>query len=88
MGLLRSLAGLPERARLTVEYHGWQALLGRLLLAPLRPAGLDRRVERWWTERADLRRARAWYREHGRPVTVVLTRLGDFRPAAGCRARA
>lgn len=82
-----ALAGLPERARLTVEYHGWKALLGRLLLAPLRPAGLDRRVERWWTERADLRRARAWYREHGRPVTVVLTsREVSSRPPAAMRA--
>jgi len=71
------VARLPERARLTVEYYGWETLLVRVLTAPLRVVRLERRVRRWWLHRVDLRRARAWHREHGRGVTVVIPTYGS-----------
>ncbi len=69
---------LRRRIRLTYEYLGWRTLLFRALTLPLRltplrrylkPAG--RGIEN------DYRRAVAWYREHGEPVSIVIPSYRD-----------
>ena len=67
---------LPERARLTVQTYGWWALLERMVTAPLRPFGLEHGLRRSLQRRAEVRRARKWYRRHGRPVVVVVPTYG------------
>ena len=68
---------LPRRAYLTVRHHGWRELLARLVTAPLRLLGEERRaraqIETW----AQRRNARGWYRREGRPVTIVMPTYGD-----------
>jgi glycosyltransferase involved in cell wall biosynthesis len=66
---------LPKRVVLTVQYHGWRALIVRVATFPLRltPWGSERlkgRATRWAV-------ARRWYRRHGRPVTIVIPHYGD-----------
>ena len=71
---------LPRRARLTVQHHGWRELALRLFTAPLRLTGTERTVRDRIRRRAEMRMARAWYREHGRPATVVIPTYGDPSP--------
>ncbi len=71
------LRELPRRAALTVRHHGWRELLLRLVTAPLRLTGREREVRERMHTRGAMRLARAWYREHGRPVTVVIPTYGD-----------
>jgi GT2 family glycosyltransferase len=71
------LVSLPRRAWLTLKYLGPVEVLKRLLTFPLRPTPLGRRLgygSSYGTERA---KARRWYGEHGRPVTVVIPTYGD-----------
>jgi GT2 family glycosyltransferase len=67
---------LGQRIRLTWRYHGPWALLYRLLTFPLRFTPLADRVKRGTKPRAD-RRARSWYRAHGRPVSIVIPSYRD-----------
>lgn len=74
---------LRRRIRLTYEYLGWRTLLFRVFTLPLRltplrrylkPAG--RGIEN------DYRRAVAWYREHGEPVSIVIPSYRDAERVA------
>src|SRR3954469_10887824 len=72
------LAGLRRRIYLTYYYLGWRTLLYRVVTFPLRYTPL----KRWLRLRSDpsglaARRAVAWYREHGRPVDVVVPSYRD-----------
>ncbi|HEX4483917.1 MAG TPA: glycosyltransferase [Solirubrobacteraceae bacterium] len=72
------LAGLRRRIYLTVHYLGWRTLLFRLLTFPLRFTPLKRRLQlRSRTGHDSYRRAVAWYREHGKPVDVVIPSYRD-----------
>jgi GT2 family glycosyltransferase len=71
------LGDLPRRAYLTVKHHGWAELGLRLVTAPLRLTGMERRVRDRIRARGEMRAARAWYRVHGRPVTVVIPTYGN-----------
>ena len=71
------LNDLPRRAFLTIKHHGWRELLARLVTAPLRLFGEDRRARARLELWADQRQAGRWYREAGRPVTIVMPTYGD-----------
>jgi GT2 family glycosyltransferase len=63
---------------LTYRYLGWRTLLFRIVTFPLRFTPLKRRLRLRsdWGDDA-FRRAVAWYREHGRPVDVVIASFRD-----------
>jgi GT2 family glycosyltransferase len=72
------LAGLRRRIYLTYRYLGWRTLLFRVLTLPLRVTPLKRRLRlRTHARDGELRRALAWYREHGRPVDIVVPSFRD-----------
>jgi GT2 family glycosyltransferase/glycosyltransferase involved in cell wall biosynthesis len=72
------LAGLRRRIYLTYHYLGWKTLLFRVATFPLRFTPLRRRLAlRSSLSDATYRRALAWYREHGRPVDVVVPSYRD-----------
>jgi GT2 family glycosyltransferase len=82
------VAGLWRRARLTLEYHGPGELAFRVVTLPLRLTPLAPRLRS--AGRFDGRRfrrvhqiqearARRWYRERGRPVTVVIPTYGEAK---------
>jgi GT2 family glycosyltransferase/glycosyltransferase involved in cell wall biosynthesis len=71
------LNDLPRRAALTIQHHGWREFLLRVVTFPLRLVGLEGSVRRRLTERIRLRPVRAWYRDHGRPVTIAVPTYGD-----------
>jgi len=73
------LGGLPQRARLTVQAHGWRELLFRLVTSPLRLVGLERRLRAHLLRRSEIRFLRRWYEANWRPVTVVMPTYGDPR---------
>ena len=69
---------LRERIRLTHEYHGGWALAYRMVTFPLRLTPLRRYLDRRpSTGRARRVAARRWYRELGRPVTIVIPSYKD-----------
>jgi GT2 family glycosyltransferase/glycosyltransferase involved in cell wall biosynthesis len=71
-------AGLRRRIFLTYRYLGWRTLLFRALTFPLRFTPLRHRLNlRSRAEHDAYRRAQAWYREHGRPVCVVIPSYRD-----------
>jgi GT2 family glycosyltransferase len=70
-------ADLWRRARLTLEYHGPRELALRVVTAPLRPTPLGARLGYGRRYGAEEARARRWYRQQGRPVTVVIPTYGD-----------
>jgi GT2 family glycosyltransferase len=72
------LADVRRRVVLTIRYHGWKTLLFRILTFPLRFTPLRHRVQlrSVWGDLAH-RRAVAWYREHGRPVDIVIPSYED-----------
>jgi GT2 family glycosyltransferase/glycosyltransferase involved in cell wall biosynthesis len=78
-GSLRGpLAGVRRRIYLTYRYHGWRTLLFRAVTFPLRFTPLKRYLRlRSDARDRQLRRAQAWYREHGRPVTIVIPSFRD-----------
>jgi GT2 family glycosyltransferase len=71
------LNDLPRRGYLTIKHHGWGEFLARLVVAPLRLFGGERRARALLGLWSYHRRARAWYRRAGRPVTVVMPTYGD-----------
>lgn len=72
------LANLRRRIYLTYRYLGWRTLLFRVLTLPLRLTPLKHRLSlRSGTEEDSYRRALAWYREHGRPVCIVIPSYRD-----------
>jgi GT2 family glycosyltransferase len=74
---------LRERIRLTREYHGDWALVFRLVTLPLRFTPLKRHLDRRpSTGRARRVAARRWYREQGRPVSIVIPSYKDAADVA------
>ncbi len=72
------LAGLRRRVYLTYHYLGWRTLLLRLLTFPLRFTPLKRYLQlRTQAGDRERRRAMAWYREHGSPVSIVIPSYRD-----------
>jgi GT2 family glycosyltransferase/glycosyltransferase involved in cell wall biosynthesis len=72
------LAGLRRRVYLTYRYLGWRTLLFRALTLPLRLTPLKHRLRmRSHARDREMRRAIAWYREHGRPVSIVIPSFRD-----------
>jgi GT2 family glycosyltransferase len=69
------LRGLRRRIYLTYRYLGLRGLLFRLITVPLRATPLRHRVRRG--PASEDRRALAWYRERGRPVTIVIPSYRD-----------
>jgi len=71
-------ADVRRRVKLTIRYHGWRALLFRIVTFPLRLTPLRHRLRlrSVWGEDA-LRHAVAWYRENGRPVDIVIPSYRD-----------
>ncbi len=77
------LAGLRRRIYLTYHYLGWRTLLFRALTLPLRFTPLRHRLSLRSRMGHDLyRRALAWYREHGRPVSIVIPSYRDAEQVA------
>jgi GT2 family glycosyltransferase/glycosyltransferase involved in cell wall biosynthesis len=70
------LAGVRRRVYLTYRYHGWRTLVFRFLTLPLRLTPLKHRL-RSHARNLEMRRAMAWYREHGRPVEIVIPSFRD-----------
>jgi GT2 family glycosyltransferase len=77
------LAGLRRRIYLTYHYLGWRTLLFRVITLPLRLTPLRHRLRLrsdWGDD--SFRRAVAWYREHGKPVEVVIPSFRDAEQVA------
>lgn len=82
--LRRIFAGLPRRAYLTYRHHGPSEFLKRCLTFPLRLTPLGPRYGLTPGMSDPTVPARRWWREHGRPVAVVIPTYGD--PAIVARA--
>ncbi len=79
-----AFSNLRRRIYLTYRYHGLRTILFRLITFPLRFTPLQRRLRlRTHARDHEVRRAVAWYREHGRPVDIVIP---SYRDAARVRA--
>jgi GT2 family glycosyltransferase/glycosyltransferase involved in cell wall biosynthesis len=77
------LASVRRRIYLTYHYLGWRALLFRVLTFPLRFTPLKRHLQlRSSPADAEYRRALAWYREHGKPVDIVIASYRDAEQVA------
>jgi GT2 family glycosyltransferase/glycosyltransferase involved in cell wall biosynthesis len=77
------LADVRRRIRLTIRYQGWKTLLFRVLTFPLRFTPLKNRLAlRSVASNDAYRRSLAWYREHGRPVDVVIPSYRDAERVA------
>lgn len=74
---------LPRRVYLTYRYQGPWTLLYRALTFPLRFTPLRRYLRLGSRAQGERLRAQRWYREHGRPVTVVIP---SYRDAAEVKA--
>jgi GT2 family glycosyltransferase len=77
------MTGLRRRIYLTYRYLGWRTVLFRIVTFPLRATPLKRYLglKGRGTENA-YHRAVAWYREHGRPVDVVIPSYRDAERVA------
>jgi GT2 family glycosyltransferase len=74
---------IRERIALTYEYHGGWSLVLRVLTFPLRFTPLKRFLDRRpSTGKARRVAARRWYRERGRPVTIVIPSYKDAEDVA------
>jgi GT2 family glycosyltransferase len=71
------IVSLPRRAWLTLRYLGPGQVLLRLVTFPLRPTWVGQRLGYGNLYGPERVRARRWYREHGRDVTVVIPTYGD-----------
>jgi GT2 family glycosyltransferase/glycosyltransferase involved in cell wall biosynthesis len=78
------LSNLRRRIYLTYRYFGLRTILFRLITFPLRFTPLQRRLRlRTHARDQELRRAVDWYRDHGRPVDIVIP---SYRDAERVRA--
>src|SRR6202020_1684659 len=75
-------SGLPRRIYLTLRYRGVRALLYQTVVFPLRLTPLDRLLGLGPGTGREARAARAWYRTHGRPVTIVIPSYRDAKLVA------
>ncbi len=81
---LGPLSNLRRRIYLTYQYFGLRTILFRAITFPLRFTPLERRLRlRTHARDQELRRAVRWYREHGRPVDIVIP---SYRDAERVRA--
>jgi GT2 family glycosyltransferase len=74
------LSNLRRRLYLTYRYLGWRTLVFRVVTLPLRLTPLRHRLRS--TASPEGRRALAWYRRFGRPVTVVIPSYRDAAQVA------
>ncbi|MFI5010383.1 MAG: glycosyltransferase family 2 protein, partial [Solirubrobacterales bacterium] len=75
--------GLRRRIYLTYRYLGWRTLLFRAIAFPLRVTPLGRYLKPAGRGiENDYRRAVAWYREHGEPVSIVIPSYRDAERVA------
>jgi GT2 family glycosyltransferase/glycosyltransferase involved in cell wall biosynthesis len=74
--LYRLVANLPRRALLTWRYHGPGEFARRILLFPLRPTPLGRRLGMSVRMSDPAAGAFQWYRKQGRSVAVVIPTYG------------
>ncbi|MEA2397152.1 MAG: hypothetical protein QOK25_708 [Thermoleophilaceae bacterium] len=74
--LLIGPRSLPRRAWLTLRYQGLGAVVFRLVTFPLRLTPLGRRMGLGRAP-SQVARARGWYRDRWRPVTVVIPTYGS-----------
>jgi GT2 family glycosyltransferase/glycosyltransferase involved in cell wall biosynthesis len=73
-----NFANLRRRIYLTYTHFGLRTILFRAVTFPLRFTPLGRRLRlRTHARDQELRRAVIWYREHGRPVDVVIPSYRD-----------
>jgi GT2 family glycosyltransferase/glycosyltransferase involved in cell wall biosynthesis len=72
-------ANLGRRIALTYRYHGPRQVAWRVITFPIRFTPLRHRLKLGSTIETEQRRAASWYRENGRPVTVVIPTYGDPR---------
>jgi GT2 family glycosyltransferase/glycosyltransferase involved in cell wall biosynthesis len=71
-------SNLRRRIYLTYTHFGLRTILFRLLTFPLRFTPLQKRMRlRTHARDQEVRRARSWYEQHGRPVDVVITSYRD-----------
>ena len=75
-------AELPRRIYLTWRYRGFRSVLYQTLVFPLRLTPLDRILNLGPGRGAEVASARRWYRDHGRPVTIVIPSYRDARSVA------
>jgi hypothetical protein len=68
---------LPRRAWLTLKYLGPGQALLRAITFPLRPTPIGRWLGYGRSYGPERVKARRWYREHGRDVTIVIPTYGD-----------
>jgi GT2 family glycosyltransferase len=78
----RLFSGLPRRAVLTLRYHGPREFLLRILGFPLRLTPFAARLGLAPRMSDPSAPARGWYREHARPVAIVVPTFGDPRVVA------
>ncbi|HEY5319142.1 MAG TPA: hypothetical protein VIJ20_14225, partial [Solirubrobacteraceae bacterium] len=71
------LFNVRRRIYLTYKYHGMWALVYRALTFPLRFTPLKRYLRIGPKARAEKAQALRWYRERGRPVTIVIPSYRD-----------
>jgi GT2 family glycosyltransferase/glycosyltransferase involved in cell wall biosynthesis len=71
-------SNLKRRIYLTYSYFGLRTILFRILTFPLRFTPLQKRMRlRTHAREQEVRRAVTWYREHGRPVDIVIPSYRD-----------
>ena len=75
--LIGPFARLRRRIYLTYKYHGVWSVILRLITFPLRFTPLERFARFGRRPKSHRAAARAWYREHGRPVTIVIPSYHD-----------
>ncbi|MHB8234343.1 MAG: glycosyltransferase family 2 protein, partial [Solirubrobacteraceae bacterium] len=76
-------ANLRRRIYLTYTHFGLRTILFRLITFPLRFTPLEKRMRlRTHARDQEVRRAVSWYREHGRPVDVVIPSYRDAEHVA------
>ncbi|MFL5955940.1 MAG: glycosyltransferase [Solirubrobacterales bacterium] len=74
---MRRIRSLPRRAWLTLKYLGPGQALLRAITFPLRPTPIGRWLGYGRSYGPERVKARRWYREHGRDVTIVIPTYGD-----------
>jgi GT2 family glycosyltransferase/glycosyltransferase involved in cell wall biosynthesis len=73
-----AFSNLRRRIYLTYSYFGLRTILFRIVTFPLRFTPLERRMRlRTHAREQEVRRAVTWYREHGRPVDIVIPSYRD-----------
>jgi GT2 family glycosyltransferase/glycosyltransferase involved in cell wall biosynthesis len=73
-----AFSNLPRRIYLTYTNFGLRTILFRAITFPLRFTPLERRMRlRTHAREQEVRRAKIWHREHGRPVDVVIPSYRD-----------